>query len=78
MVRKNNTCVYIHETYFGQTAYYHLHCFAHFIDSVYSTEFFEFQTSIVLSNDACIGSDVTRSTTGVEGTECQLSTRFTD
>ena len=76
--RKHDTCVDIHKTYFCQTAYHYLHGFAHFVYGINRTEFFEFQTGIVLGYDTCIGSDVTRSTPGVEGTEGQLSTRFTD
>ena len=78
MCRKYDTCIYIHKTQFSQTTYYNLHGFAHFVDRINGTEFFEFQTGVVLGNDARIGSDVTCSTPCVEGTECQLSTRFTD
>ena len=76
--RKNNTRVDIHETHFSQTAYHYLCRFACFVNNVYRTEFFEFQTGRVLSHDTCVGSDIGCRTTGMECTQCQLCTRLTD
>ena len=78
MSRKDNTCVDVNETNFSQTSYNNLNRFACFFNSIYRTQFLEFQTSIVLGNDTCIGSHVTSDTSGVECTQSQLSTRFTD
>ena len=78
MGRKNNTRVDIHETHFSQTAYHYLCRFACFVNNVYRTEFFEFQTGRVLSHDTCVGSDIGCRTTGMECTQCQLCTRLTD
>ena len=78
MSGKHNTCVDIHETHFGQTAYHYLCRFACFVDNVYRTEFFEFQTGRILGHDACVGSNIGCRTTGMECTQCQLCTRLTD
>ena len=78
MCRQYDTGIDIHETNFRQTAYDNLHWLACFFYSIYCTQFFEFQTCIVLRYDTCIGCHVTGDTSGVECTQSQLSTRFTD
>ena len=76
--RKYNTRIDVDETNFSQTAYYHFGSFTCFVDNIYRTKFFEFQTSIVLGNDTCISCDIGSRTTGMECTQCQLCTRFTN
>ena len=78
MSRKDNACVHVNDAKFSQTTYYDLHILTSFINCIYRTKFLKFQTTIILQNDACISSHVTCDTTGVEGTQCQLSTRLTD
>ena len=78
MRRKYDTCIDIYETYFCQTAYYHLSRFACFVNNIYCTEFFKFQTGRILGNNTCISSDIGCRTTGMERTQRQLCTWLTD
>ena len=75
---QDNSCIHINKADFGQTTDYHLHWFTHFINRIYRTQFFEFQTCIILGYNTCIGSHIACDTTGMECTQCQLCTRFTD
>ena len=76
--RQNYIRINIHETHFSQTTYYYFRSFTGFINNVYSTEFFKLQTSCILSYNTCIGCNISSSTTGMEGTQSQLCTRFTN
>ena len=78
MSRKNDTSIYIYETDFSQTTYYHFRRLTHFINDIHSTQLLKFKTCIIFSNDTCICCDIGSSTTGVECTQCQLCTRLTD
>ena len=78
---KNNLCIGIDETDFGQTADHHLALsllLTLFLGIGNCAQFVELDACIVLGNDGSIGGCVTCHTTGVERTKRKLCTRFTD
>ena len=78
MGRKDDACILIDEANFGESRHNHLAGSAVVAHHVYSAEFVEFSTAVALSHDSCVGSSTTGDTTGVERTECELRTWFTD
>src|SRR5574344_231800 len=75
--RKHNLGVRIYETNLTQTAHNHLALFTIFL-KWYSTQFLEFNFTIILSHYAGIGSCIGSHTTGMERTKRKLSTWFTN
>ena len=79
---KDDVCIWINETDFGQVAYYLLALdiisFLIFLDERNSAQLIKLDTRLVLRSNLSIGSSVRRNTTGVECTESKLSTRLTN
>ena len=78
LCRKHNACVLINKAHFSQTAYHYLAGSSVFVGYVNSAKFFKFEAAIILCHNGGIGCCVTCDTTGVERTERELRSRFTD
>src|SRR4029079_16948796 len=63
---------------FTRTAHYDLRCLIIFVSCINYSNSFEFKYTTKLRLDVCFNSDVRSSTTHVESTKCQLSSRLTD
>ena len=70
--------VFVDEAHFGETGNDHLAGGAVFADDVDGAEFVELYAAIVFGDDGGVGGCTTGDTTGVEGTEGELRTGFTD
>ena len=68
----------VHETNLGETTHHNSHSLTLIVGAFHRAEFFKLKTAVALGDDGGVGSGVGGDTTGVERTERQLRTRFTD
>ena len=75
---QNNLGIRVDEAYFGQSAHDHLALLVVLIGERNGANLVEFDLSVVLCNDTCIGCGVTGNSSGVEGSQRKLCTRLTN